>query len=236
MRTLQFLFAAPLALLASCAEMRTAPQRPAPLACSSELTGYGTRAAVNADPESIAVGLREVPLTPMTIGYGPGGGYDAELTLVDGVWQIARATDRASVRVETLPADGAGAVFLVTASPQAWGKRELDAPVTGLSDLEARLADIASASDCPAGAIAFRATGTISDADWSVVGRPKGARGHIDTAEVTLVGVYDPVETDRFFMAGGRNIHVHFVTQDGSLSGHLGGFTSLDNGTLFIPQ
>ncbi|MDP3459681.1 MAG: hypothetical protein Q8S09_10450 [Hyphomonas sp.] len=224
-----------LALLAACASQPAAA--PASIgACQSTINVYGSRTELNEHPDTVAVSLRDVALSPNAIGYGPGAGYLAELTVVDGVWQIARATGPGAVTVDTVPGENAGAMFLVTASPDAWAKRTLDTPVEGMTDLEAMISKSAASSGCGAGAVPFKLTGKIQDADWSVVGRPSGARGRIDETAVTLIGLYDPVEADRYFMPKGRSIHVHILTGDGRLSGHLDDFASLEAGTLSLPE
>ncbi len=96
-----------LALLAACVSQPAAA--PASIgACQSTINGYGSRAELNEHPDTVDVSLRNVAHSPNAIGYGPGAGYLAELTVVDGVWQIARATGPEAVTVDTVPADEGG--------------------------------------------------------------------------------------------------------------------------------
>lgn len=205
-------------------------------ACQSTISAFGSRSALKASPDKVAVMLSHIALTPNAIGYGPGAGYLEELTLVDGVWQIAHATGAHTVSVSNILVENGGAVFLVTASPDAWADRKLETPVNGMNDLEAVISKAATLASCAPGAVPFKLTGTIRGADWSVVGRPSGAKGRIDVAAVTLIGMYDPVEADRYFMPKGRSVHVHILTADGRISGHLDSFVSLEAGTLMLPQ
>lgn len=204
--------------------------------CGAEITAYGSRASLRENPTSPAVALAAVATPPTAIGYGPGAGYREELTLVDGVWRIARATAPDAVIVEAIPASDAAAVFLVTAAPARWRTRHIDTPVNGFTDLEARLLAISRASPCPSAAIPFRLTGEIVDADWSVVGRPEGARGRIAAGRVTIVGVFDPLDADRYFMPVGQRLHAHIVTETGDIAAHLASFSLLRDGALSVPR
>jgi hypothetical protein len=224
-----------LALISSCKTPQAETQAASPDACESSITAYGSRAALKADPDMVAVNLAAVPTPATAIGYGPGAGYRAELTLADGNWFIAHATGADSVQVETVPGKDAGAVFFVSAAPEAWSARPVGTTITAMAGLESILAEAAAASDCPMSAIAFRLSGTITDAEWSVVGRPEGARGQIRSGNVTLVGIYDPFDPGRYFMPSGQQLHVHLVSDDGTISGHLSSFSRLDDGVLSLP-
>lgn len=235
MKALQLSSLLLLALLASCASKLTAPPQET-AACASTITAYGTRAGLKDNPDTLAVLLSGVALSQTAIGYGPSAGYLDELTLIDGVWQIATATGENTATVSSVPAENAGAMFLVTASPDAWAESTLDTPVSGMTELEDLIARSALLAGCKPDAIPFKLSGFIRGADWSVVGRPSGAKGRMDDTAVTLIGLYDPVDADRFFMPKGRRIHVHVLTDDGGLSGHLDDFASLEAGTLSLPR
>lgn len=225
-----------LALLTACAGTAEPVGEPSPTACQVPISAYGSKQSLRANPDSVAAVLTQVPVTGTSIGYGPSAGYLEEITLVDGAWKIARATGPDTVSVETGPASDAGAVFLVIASPDAWRAQPLDTPIEGMADLEARLSEIVAASDCISSALPFRIAGVVKDADWSVVGRPSGAKGRLDMTDVTLVGIYDPMDNDRYFMPQGAKVHVHMLTADGAVSGHLNGFSVLTDGTLSLPK
>lgn len=224
-----------LTMLAACNAPQTEHQAVSPQACEDAITAYGSPSALKAEPGMIAVSLADVPRPDTAIGYGPSAGYREELTLVNGAWHIARATGLDTVEVKTVPADDAGAVFFVSAAPQAWSVRPVGKTITSMAELESMLAESAAASGCPSSAVPFRLSGTISDADWSVVGQPDGAHGKIASADVTLVGIYDPFDHDRYFMPAGRTLHVHMATEDGKISGHLSSFSTLEGGLFSLP-
>lgn len=236
MRGLRLLSLFSLALLGACKTGGVSATVSDHLACTSAMDAFGSRAGLQADPSRVAVSLSEVPLSHTTIGYGPGSDYLAELTLIDGVWQIARATGPKSAVNTATPGKGAGAMFLVTASPEAWTTRALETPVNGMAALEVLLAQAASSHGCPGRAIPFKLSGTLIGGEWSVVGRPAGAAGRIEQADVTLIGIFDPADPDRYFMPQGRKIHVHVVSKDGQLSGHLNEFEALTRPSLALPQ
>lgn len=236
MRGLRLLSLFSLALLGACKTGGVSATVSDDLACTSAMDAFGSRAGLQADPGRVAVSLSEVPISETTIGYGPGSDYLAELTLIDGVWQIARATGPKSAVNTATPGKGAGAMFLVTASPEAWTTRALETPVNGMAELEALLAQAASSHGCPGRAIPFKLSGTLIGGEWSVVGRPAGAAGRIEQADVTLIGIFDPADPDRYFMPQGRETHVHVVSNDRQLSGHLNDFESLTSPSLALPQ
>lgn len=223
-------------VFAACATPAPPSETMAEAACASAIHAFGSRAGLLTDPGRVAVSLSEVPVSETTIGYGPGSDYLAELTLIDGVWQIARATGPKSAVNTATPGEGAGAMFLVTASPEAWTTRTLETPVNGMAALEALLAQAASSYGCPGEAIPFKLSGTLMGGEWSVVGRPAGATGRIEQADVTLIGIFDPADPDRYFMPQGRKIHVHVVSNDRHLSGHLNDFEALTSPSLALPQ
>lgn len=224
-----------LTLLAACNTPQAEHQAVGPQVCGDTITAYGSRSALKAEPGMIAVSLADVPRPDTAIGYGPSAGYREELTLVNGTWHIARATGPDTVEVETVPAEDAGAVFFVSAVPEAWSVRPAGKTVTSMAELEDMLAESAAASGCPSSAVPFRLSGTISDAEWSVVGQPDGAHGKIASANVTLVGIYDPFDHDRYFMPAGQTLHVHMATDDGKISGHLSSFSTLEGGVFSVP-
>lgn len=223
-------------LLAACHAPQAGPQSMSPDACKNTIIAYGSRPALKAEPEMVAVKLAEISHADTAMGYGPSAGHREELTLVDGVWHIARATGPDTVHVETVPGEDAGAVFFVSAAPQAWSVRPVGNTIKTMAGLEGLLAKSLADSGCPSSAIPFRLSGTIADAQWSVVGKPEGAHGEIATANVTLVGIYDPFDPDRYFMPTGQTLHVHLITEDGKISGHLSSFSSLEGGLLGLPE
>jgi hypothetical protein len=223
------------AVIAACNTPQAEKQTVSRDACENSITAYGSRAALKADPDMVAVSLAAVPTPATAIGYGPSDKYRAELTLVNGEWSIARATGADSVQVEKTPEKEAGAVFLVLATPEKWSAHPVGEIITTLVGLENILTATAAASDCPTSAIPFRLSGTITNAKWSVVGRPEGAKGLIKDGNVTLVGIYDPIDSDRYFIPTGQKLHVHLVSEDGAISGHLSSFQNLVDGVLSLP-
>lgn len=223
------------AVISACNTPQTETQVASPDPCTSRITAYGSRAALKADPDMVAMDLAAIPPPATAIGYGPGAGYRTELTLVNGNWFIARATGADSVQVETTPDKGAGAVFFVSAAPEAWSARSVGTTIASMEELEDILAKALAASDCPSSAVPFRLSGTITGAEWSVVGRPEGAKGQIKSGNVTLVGIYDPFDPDRYFMTTDQKLHVHLVSEDGTISGHISSFSKLEDGELSLP-
>lgn len=224
-----------LAILSACSTATEHLETSRVNACGSNITAFGSRAELKINPDMAAVRLLDVPTPSTAIGYGPSAGYRDELTLIDGVWSISSATSEDTVSVDDTPNDTFAAMFFVSAAPEAWGVESTDLTLNGMAGLEALLAEVVASSDCPSVPLAFQVSGIITDAAWSVVGKPKGAKGVIETAEVTLVGIYDPFDHDRYFMPSGQNLHVHLTSKDRSVSGHVSAFSKLEHARLSLP-
>jgi acetolactate decarboxylase len=180
---------------------------------------------------------------------GPTEGLRGELTVHDGRAFVATIAHR---QVRVVEDRSAAAPFLVWAEVPRW---KVDALPPGLADaraLEAHLRAIAPAHGLdPEGPFPFLLTGTVEEMIWHVLdgpgsgphgsGRGQGG-GHRQAKEarvlrgaaMTLVGFYSRRHED-VFTHRGEYSHIHFVTDDRGLSGHVDALAPGARLTLYLP-
>ncbi|KDA02205.1 hypothetical protein [Hyphomonas oceanitis] len=223
--------------VASCTSPSAVEQAADPvMSCDTPIMVFGTRASIKAPGFTQSVKLSDVPISDTTVGYGPSAGYRDELTLMDGVFHIAtpESGDMVSLSHDVSPEKGAG--FLVASSPAGWKAVQPVADLTGLEGIESLLTDTAEAAGCPAGAaFPFKLTGTASQASWSAVGKPTGAKGGAEDVAVEIVGIYAPGPEDTYFLPDGRTLHAHAHIVGTQITGHLGQIGALSDVALYVP-
>jgi acetolactate decarboxylase len=167
-------------------------------------------------------------LLPGMYGLGPLEYLRGEITVLDGKPIVSFMADDTTVIVEQRP--DAKAPFFVRQQVKAWVPVELTAEVVDLPSLDAFLMKHQAHREEP---FFFRLRGTVQEADAHVMDLPPGtvlegpALAHatqktflLTDAEVELVGVFS-TKHQTVFTHHGSNIHVHLISSDGSLMGHL---------------
>jgi hypothetical protein len=74
----------------------------------------------------------------------------------------------------------------------------------------------------------------VSSANWSVVGRPLGAKGVLANEHVEIVGIYADDTDDIYFIPEGRLIHAHIRSFDSPITAHLNAFDRLTEVSISI--
>lgn len=176
---------------------------------------------------------------------GPTENLAGELTILDGTALVATLAHR-EVRVAEDRA--AGAPFLVWAEVRGWVQRPLP-PLADQRALEAHLATIAPAEGLdPDGPFPFLLTGRPAEVAWHVLGGPGRPQGHggghggghgagqppLAGRAMTLVGFYSRRHED-VFTHRGEFSHIHLVTDDRALSGHVDALTPGGGLALHLP-
>lgn len=167
-------------------------------------------------------------IVPGMYGLGPLEYLRGEITLVDGKPFVSFMHGDTTVVVEQRP--DAKAPFFVRQRVKHWLPVDLAAEVVDLSSLDAFLMKQQAQREAP---FFFRLRGTVQEAEAHVMDLPPGtalegpAKAHatqkkfvLSDAEVELVGVFS-TKHHTVFTHHGSNIHVHLITADGSLMGHL---------------
>lgn len=165
---------------------------------------------------------------PGMYGLGPLEYLRGEITLLDGIPIISFMADDTTVVVERLP--GAKAPFFVRQQVKEWHPVDLHAEVVDLPSLDAFLMKHQAQREEP---FFFRLHGTVRDAEAHVMDLPPGTAlegpmlAHstqktftVRDKEVELLGVFS-TQHQTVFTHHDSNIHVHLITADGLLMGHL---------------
>lgn len=167
-------------------------------------------------------------LLPGMYGLGPLEYLRGEITLLDGKPIVSFMADDTTVIVEQRP--DARAPFFVRQQVKAWAAVDLPAEVVDLPSLDAFLMRHKAHREEP---FFFRLRGMVREAEAHVMDLPPGtvlegpALAHatqkiftVREAEVELIGVFS-TKHQAVFTHHDSNIHVHLITADGSLMGHL---------------
>jgi acetolactate decarboxylase len=166
---------------------------------------------------------------------GPTEGLRGELTVHDGSAFVATIAHR---QVRVVEDRSASAPFLVWAEVPRWKTLPLPAGLADARALEAQLRALAPSHGLdPDGPFPFLLTGTAEEITWHVLEGPgRGPHGHggghggghgqgkearvLQGAAMTLVGFYSRRHED-VFTHRGEYSHLHFITDDRRLSGHV---------------
>jgi acetolactate decarboxylase len=167
---------------------------------------------------------------PGMYGLGPLEYLRGEITLLDGKPITSFMVDDTTVVVEQRP--DAKAPFFVHQQVMAWAAVEIPAEVVDLPTLDAFLTERYAERSDP---FFFRLRGTVKEGTAHVMDLPTGtvlegpSIAHatqktftVQDSGVELIGVFS-TRHQAVFTHHGSNIHVHLVTADGRLMGHLDG-------------
>lgn len=197
--------------------------------------------------ETMREGARAARISAATLpargvwAVGPTENLAGELTILDGAALVATLAHR---RVSVVEDRTAGAPFLVWAEVRGWTQRQLPA-LPDQRAVEAHLGAIASAEGLdPDGPFPFLLTGRPAEVAWHVLGGPARPQGHggghgagqppLADRAMTLVGFYSRRHED-VFTHRGEFSHIHLVTDDRALSGHVDALTPGAGLTLHLP-
>ncbi len=203
--------------------------------CLNEVAVTGTMQQLKDKDFSAHIQLADVALSPTSVGYGPGENLSFETTIADGRFYLTHGEGGKPV-VENAPGER-GAVFLVRADAGQWLALPGMDGVFDLAELSDTLGRIAQDHGCRGEmTFPFRLTGHAAELDWSAESKPERLTGVLEDADVTIVGVWSNHDKQRIFMSPGFNLHAHFITADGTLSGHVQDVSLDDGATLFVPK
>ncbi len=165
---------------------------------------------------------------PGVYGIGPLEYLQGEILLLDGVCHVATVARDGSVQMEQR--NDVAAPFFVHARVEHWEEVELPENVHDLTMLNGYLDMLSVHRDEP---FVFRLTGRILSAVIHVmdvpplasVSSPEDAHTHqrnftVQDTDVRMLGFFSR-HHQGVFTHHDSNIHVHLITMDGSLMGHL---------------
>jgi acetolactate decarboxylase len=190
------------------------------------------------------VRLADLARRPHLYAVGPLEGLVGEITVLDG--QPTISTVQGGV-FRTHTSLDHGAAFFVWTYAADWKPARVPASVRTLEQLEAYLPEAARAAGLDATVpLAFRVEGRIENLNYHVLSPPahtpptfedhEKSKVHSSVAArtVRIVGFYS-TEHRGVFTPGTSDVHVHFVTDDGQLAGHVEGFVLAPGAMLLLP-
>jgi len=190
------------------------------------------------------VRLAELAQRPHLYAIGPLEGLTGEITVLDGqptISTVERGIFRTHASLDH------GAAFFVWTYSADWKPAALPESVRTLEQLEVYLPQAARAAGLEAGKpLAFRIEGSIENLNYHVLSPPlhtpptfedheqSKVHSSVTARTVRLVGFYS-TEHRGVFTPGTSDVHVHFVTDDRRLAGHVEGFTLAPGAVLMLP-
>ena len=203
-------------------------------------------AAVHDGDVGSKVRLKDLARRDHLYAIGPVEGLRGEIIVVDGRATIVTVEGGEFRTRESLDV---GAAFLVWTHARAWVRSEMPPNVRTMEELEAHLPEAARAAGVdPSAPIAFRIEGRVKSLAFHVLNPPPSGEGGVRSAEdhekskihgriedraVRMVGFYS-TEHRGVFTPGTSDVHVHFVTEDGTIAGHVEGFELSPGAVLLV--
>lgn len=218
---------------------------PGPAAADGGVAWAGEQhKAVHDGDVGAKVRLADLARRPHLYGVGPLEGLTGEITVLDG--QPTISTVEGGV-FRTHASLDHGAAFFVWTYAADWKPAPLPDSVRTLEQLETYLPEAARAAGLDSAApLAFRVEGRIESLNYHVLSPPAHTPPMFEDHEkskvhssvvartVRMVGFYS-TEHRGVFTPGTSDVHVHFITDDGRLAGHVEGFTLAPGAALLLP-
>jgi acetolactate decarboxylase len=191
------------------------------------------------------VSLADVVGRPGLYGLGPATDLKGELIVLGGKAYLGKVAGDA---VSVIDAGEESAAMLVTAEVMTWREVALDEDIASLAALDNYLADHARRLGVPADQpFPFMLRARPTSAQWHVIDWPEGdkehthakhqtagKRGDLKGEPATFLGFFSDRHQGVFTHRNSR-IHVHLMTDDGTLVAHVDGL-SLAGATLLLPR
>ena len=190
------------------------------------------------------VRLADLARRPHLYAIGPLEGLTGEITVLDG--QPTISTVEGGV-FSTHSSLDHGAAFFVWTYCADWKPAPLPGSVRTLEQLEGYLPEAARAAGLLAGEPpAVRIVARVESLNYHVLSPPahtpptfedhEKSKVHSTVAArtVRMVGFYS-TEHRGVFTPGTSDVHVHFITDDGRMAGHVEGFTLAPGAVLLLP-
>jgi acetolactate decarboxylase len=189
------------------------------------------------------VRIRDLAGRPHLFALGPLEGLLGEITVLDG---RAVITTVEQGKVHATAGLDHGAAFLAWTYAGAWTSVEMPDSVRSMAQVENYLpAAIRSAGIGLEDPIAFRIEGAVDTLNYHILNRPADSPPTMEAHEkskvhfalaagpVHLVGFHSQHHRGEF-TPGTSDIHVHFVSADTSLAGHVESFVLASGARLLL--
>lgn len=190
-----------------------------------EHVGQQKTVGQNADPH---IKLDTLTITKNFEGMGPVDRVNGEITVLDGKIYAAIIKNNAlAIRHD----NNLTAPFFVWANVQKWKKYRVEEALKGISELSTIIEKYAQKSGKSANdTFVFKIMGEVESLNYHVMNKTtdesnteeafrKPSVKFSTTGNITLLGFYTQKRGD--FTSSEQNFHIHFVSEDKQLSGHV---------------
>ena len=177
----------------------------------------------------------DVALADTSIGYGPAANREYELTILDGKVYMAKPNGE-QVKMRHDPRPDEGFAMLQLASPKAWVEHDELAQINSFDDLNFELDQVVDDLGCDDRVLLpFMIKGHASSMTWSMDTQPIDRATTTADEDVVIVGLYNRLHKQKYFMVRGYNLHAHVVFPTLDQAGHVRN-PQLDGGArLYLP-
>jgi acetolactate decarboxylase len=202
---------------------------------------------LNVGKLSATVSLDSLLSIPNLYAIGPIEGLQGEITVYNGHPSIATIEGDAPKFSTT--AAHTKAIFLVYGSCSQWQKIEINKPLYGLVAIEnyvkAQLESNDFGTETP---VLFKINGKVSSLDYHIIYKkddaPHNKEEHqkakqkytLDQGGVSLIGFWADAAGEGVYTHNGKRTHLHFLSADKSISGHLDDIQLEKGATLLLPK
>jgi len=193
--------------------------------CEVPHATYGAKKSELAEKHSGTwVMLKNVKLTPNTIGFGPGGNTAFESTFYNNQAWLSSDDELQPNGVLARHNYGKkeGNVFAVTATANSWTKPQTLDAAGDLDELNMLLDEVVDNLGCEQGALLpFKIKGIAKSVTWSIESNPNKKIGTFKNEPVELVGIYASNKRKEFFAMPNLNFHLHTIFPKRNFAAHV---------------
>ena len=205
--------------------------------CFTHVDSYSNHKKMGDGDFSPSVLWRDVTVSKTTIGYGPSGHREDEVTIIDGQIFMAHPGSKDEVIVTNKPNPDKGQAMLQIASPTAWGEAATLDEIGSFDDLNFVLDDQSDEMECGDNVLLpFKIVGYANKVIWSLDTQPKHLVTNSNNQEVTIVGIYNRDQKEKYFMVRGYNLHAHVLLKAINEAGHLRDLELAEGAKLYLPR
>lgn len=222
------------------------------LALAQDLTAHGNFRHMMHSGQTEGIIALDTLAIPLGWGIGATAGLMGEVVILDGAVLVSRGTDP-EARLAA-PAPGEEAAILAYGQVNDWQPVAIPHDMTPerlthFIEMQARCLDLDPEAGFP-----IRLQGSFPQIVWHVVtGAPASHGGHSghgrdhandtsamnlyreDGASGQIIGIYTGVALEGVASHPGERLHLHFVSQDGTRSGHVDEVVIPAGATLLLP-
>ncbi len=203
--------------------------------CNVPVDVVGTTTRMQQKDNSNIIWLKNAPLLPNTIGYGPGATPASEITIVNGQYHIAQPQN--GEIINRTDVQNQGASMLVRSSAKSWLKpikiENIHDKASLSAALDAKLNELGCTGNVT---LPFKLTARAKTINWSISGEEKAEHGTLENTDIIIIGLYTNTQHSNFFISPSTNIHIHFLVPQSGFSAHILELDLVGNAALSLPK